>query len=236
MYKLMISLLLAGLASYGMAQPGSTSLADLIQQRGGESKLSSEEEDKLDKWCKKVCDVSEFMLSIRRSSIGGDSESFDGSVLGIGVAFNLRLLNLPNGTEFHGGLAYSMQGGGYRNDQYEPGGNMRSSQANIRLNYLQLPLSARYPFQRSFFAEAGLQPGFLLSAKDRHDGQKEPIREIYQPFDLGLMLGVGYHAPQRWGVGLQYNMGLSNINRQSGPYAQAKDYNRGLAMWAGYRL
>lgn len=236
MYKLMISLLLAGFASYGMAQTGATSLADLIQQRGGEPKISSEEEDKLDKWCKKVCDVSEFMLSVRRSSIGGDSESFDGSVLGIGVAFNLRLLNLPNGTEFHGGLAYSMQGGGYRNDQYEPGGNMRSSQANIRLNYLKVPLSARYPFQRSFFAEAGLQPGFLLSAKDRHDGQKEPIREIYQPFDLGLMLGVGYHAPQRWGVGLQYNTGLSNINRQSGPYAQAKDYNRGLSLWMGYRL
>lgn len=232
MYKLLINLLFVALATQCLAQTTSgESSEDVIKRRNYDTYDS-----KYSKWFKKLSGLTELLLYLRINRIIGQSESYDGSVVGLGFGVRFNLLTLPNQTEIKAGLAYSMQGGAYENYQYEPGGNMRASSANVRLNYLQVPLSARYKIKESFFVEAGLQPGLLLSANDRHDGRKDQIREIFNPLDLGLMLGVAYQFPQKWGIGLQLNQGLTNINRKSGPYAGVRDRNAGLGLRVSYML
>ena len=128
-----------------------------------------------------------------------------------------------------------MQGGKYKsmyNMDYMPGGTYgtSSSSATTRLNYLNFPLLVRYQREprHGFFAEAGLQPGFLLSAKD--DGGN--IKDGLNKFDVGIPVGAGYQFQNKFGVGLRVTPGLTNINKD----AEYKNRNIVVSLRASYTL
>ena len=70
-------------------------------------------------------------------------------------------------------------------------------------DYLNFPLTGRYMFGDNFYGEFGLQPGILLSAKDKYNGESYEWNEWVKTFDLGIPLGVGYDFPNNFGVGLR---------------------------------
>jgi len=141
------------------------------------------------------------------SRITGSSDSWSGAW---GIQAGAEAL-VPCNRDFPvsawGGLNISMQGAGWEDDWGE------GLQTGVtRLWYLNVPLTVRYPFGSGFYGEAGLQPGFLLSAKDKWDGQSEDWGEYLKTFDLGIPLGLGYNFPNNFGVGLRVTPGVLNIN------------------------
>ena len=101
----------------------------------------------------------------------------------------------------------SMQGAGWEEDWGEG-----LISGVTRLWYLNLPLTARYQFGQGFYGEAGLQPGFLLSARDNYDGESDDWKEDFKTFDLGIPLGVGYDFENNFGLNLRVIPGVININ------------------------
>lgn len=84
-------------------------------------------------------------------------------------------------------------------------------------------------------AEAGLQPGLLLSAKDKQNGSSTDAKEFYNGFDLGLVAGIGYQPPKsKWSFGLRFVPGLTNINKES-TYS-VKDRNWAASLRLSYSL
>jgi len=59
------------------------------------------------------------------------------------------------------------------------------SNNNVKLNYLNIPVLAKYYITDAFSVEAGPQIGLLLSAKSRG----EDIGDLYKSSDFGLNLG-----------------------------------------------
>lgn len=162
------------------------------------------------------------------SRIFGDSDSWDGT-FGVqgGVAAHVPFdCKLP--LSMWAEINVSMQGAGWEDDWGE------GLQSGVtRLWYLNVPLTARYPFGNGFYGEAGIQPGFLLVARDKWDGDWVDWREYLKTFDLGIPLGVGYDFPNNFGLNFRVIPGVININ--SGDYSdQYKDHNFVVALRGTY--
>lgn len=83
------------------------------------------------------------------------------------------------------------------------------SDGDLKLNYLNIPVLAKYyVVDKKFSVEAGPQLGILLSAKA--DG--EDFKDYTRSTDLGFNLGAGYDFTDNFSVGLRYTIGLSPIS------------------------
>lgn len=82
------------------------------------------------------------------------------------------------------------------------------SNTNFKLNYLNIPVLAKYYITDAFFVEAGPQIGFLLSAKS----SGVDIGDLYKSTDYGLNLGLGYNFTENISGNVRYTIGLTDIN------------------------
>lgn len=104
-------------------------------------------------------------------------------------------------------LLYSSQGADYSESMYS---------GSYNLDYINLPIMAKYKVAEGFSLEAGPQVGLLLSAKDKFEGDgssgEEDIKDFISDTDFGVNLGVGYELENGLNFGARYNLGLSNLN------------------------
>ena len=101
------------------------------------------------------------------------------------------------------------------------------------LNYIVVPVMAKYFAAEKFSIEAGPQIGFLMSAKAKADGESVDIKDEFNSTDFGLNVGFGYDFTENIGVGLRYTAGLSNIAKDSGDF---KVNNTNIALTVGYKF
>jgi hypothetical protein len=105
-------------------------------------------------------------------------------------------------------LLYSAQGAKYDDSDGYSG--------TTKLDYLNIPLIAKYYVAEGFSLEAGPQIGFLLSAKDEYespgDSGEDDVKDFVKGIDFGINLGVGYKLEGGLNFGARYNLGLSNLN------------------------
>jgi hypothetical protein len=119
-------------------------------------------------------------------------------------------------------LLYSAQGG-----KVSAGGFSYTT----NLNYINIPVMAKYYVADAFSIEAGPQIGFLMSAKS--DGTD--IKEACNSTDFGLNLGAGYNLNETMSLGLRYNMGLSNVVKDvAGVSTDSK--NSSIQLSFGYKF
>lgn len=81
------------------------------------------------------------------------------------------------------------------------------SDVDNKLNYLNVPVLAKFFITKEFTVEAGPQIGFLLSAKEDSRNAKDDFKSV----DFGFNFGVGYSFTDNLGVNLRYTVGLANI-------------------------
>jgi Outer membrane protein beta-barrel domain len=99
------------------------------------------------------------------------------------------------------------------------GASFSDSLANVNLNYgyLNVPVLFKYQHSSGLFAETGPQIGFLLSAKEKGNGQTVDTKADTQSTDFSWAFGVGYKIPKiNLGLDARYNLGLTNLAKGSG--------------------
>jgi len=81
------------------------------------------------------------------------------------------------------------------------------------VNYLNVPILAKYTFPVGFFLETGPQLGFKLNAKDKFaDGTTQDISSYYNSADFSWVIGAGYKIPMApVAIDLRYNVGVTNV-------------------------
>lgn len=139
-------------------------------------------------------------------------------------------VNLPvnEAISIQGELLYSSQG--HRFDDTPDYINDR----NI-VSYLNIPVLLRYTFAGSLYAEAGLQPGLLLSAHEKWEetetGEKDSdnFAEYLKKFDVGIGGGAGYRITPRLDISLRYMYGLVNSLFKDGTPSNNTVLSVGLA-------
>jgi hypothetical protein len=118
-------------------------------------------------------------------------------------------IHLKNPWAIQPELVYSTQGA-------------KSGDANYELGYINVPVLIQYMFDNGFRLQAGPQVGFLVSADNKDE---------LNPIEFGVSFGASYVVPSTgFGIDARYNLGLSNINKDS----DVKSTNRGIQLGIFY--
>lgn len=172
----------------------------------------------------------------------GDIEETDG-LIGFAVG---GFVNVPINEKFsfQPELLYSMQGTSSKETETF-GQTTQTLDTKFKLGYLNVPLMFRYEVAKGFSLEAGPQIGFLLSAngdvtstiKNGNNttttSASEDVKENFNTVDFGFSLGGGYDITKNINLGLRYNLGLSNIAKDSEDF---KVRNSVFSLFVGYRF
>jgi opacity protein-like surface antigen len=96
-------------------------------------------------------------------------------------------------------LLYSSQGG-------------KADGGTYNVDYINIPVMAKFYVVDKFSIEAGPQVGFLVSAKAKPDsGDDVDIKDELKSTDFGANFGLGYNFTDNISAGVRYNLGLSQI-------------------------
>ena len=96
--------------------------------------------------------------------------------------------------------------------------------SNLRLDYINLPILAKYSILEGLSVEAGPQLGMLLASNvDKED---------YKGIDVAFAIGASYRLTDAIFFSLRYNKGLSDINNNDA--ITVSNQNNVLQISAGY--
>ena len=159
------------------------------------------------------------------SITGDDTDDLDGR-----TAFHLGVvaeIPISEKFSFQPELLYSAQGASQKSSFDEFNYEVKEELTG-KLDYLNLPLMAKFYVADGFSLEAGPQIGFLLSAKadyefsasgggeDYSESDSIDLKDETKSIDFGANFGVGYKMESGLNFGIRYNLGLSNINDGEG--------------------
>jgi len=115
--------------------------------------------------------------------------------------------------------------------------------AQIRMNCIQLPIQAEWYLTDKLFLSAGPELSYMLNAKAYSDGDKNDVSELFDnQLELSGLLGVNYRITSHIDLALRYNHGItctSNISMTDElgvPIGELKLYNQYFQVMARYRL
>jgi hypothetical protein len=119
------------------------------------------------------------------------------------------------------GLLYSMQGSA-----------IKDVDEKYKMDYLNIPVLFNYYIVPGLAVKAGVQPGFLMSAKfDDTD-----IKDYMKKFDLSIPMGLSYEISD-FVIDARYNLGVSNILKDNNGWVwDGKGHNSVIMLTVGYKI
>lgn len=78
---------------------------------------------------------------------------------------------------------------------------------NLKLDYINLPILAKFFVAEGFSIEVGPQIGFLISA----DAEGEDVKDLFKSTDFSGALGLGYKLESGLNFAARYNLGLGSV-------------------------
>lgn len=108
-------------------------------------------------------------------------------------------------------ILYSAQGAKAEEEGYT---------SKLNLDYISVPLMAKYYIADGLNIQAGPQFSFLTKAEikgeiDDLGSATLDIKDELESFELGLNFGLGYELPMGVFFDARYNIGLTKINKES---------------------
>ena len=149
------------------------------------------------------------MVGATLSTLTGDVDDAKFRLgLGAGAEFGYMFSEQFGATA---GVLVSMQGCNYKD--YEILGSTLKDHSET-LTYLNIPILANLYLLPGLAVKAGVQPGFLLSAKEKwtvngHD-ESESGTEGYKKFAFSIPVGLSYEISD-FVIDARYHFGLTNI-------------------------
>lgn len=115
-------------------------------------------------------------------------------------------------------ILYTTQGARYQEKGTELGVDY-DFKTTAHLDYIQVPVMAKFYVVEGFAVEAGPEVAFLASSKGKYKGtvggvtvsEEDDLDDIAK-VDFSVGLGVSYRIPVGVFFGARYNLGVTNIN------------------------
>ncbi|RRA92304.1 porin family protein [Paenimyroides viscosum] len=138
-------------------------------------------------------------------------------------------------------VVYSAQGSS-RSGSTTLLGITSSFEGKQKLDYINVPIMAKYYIIDGFSVEAGPQIGFLMKAESELDttiagvnsNVKGDNKDSFKSTDFGLGLGLAYDLPVGLFVNARYNLGLSDIRENTSAGDAVK--NNVIQVGIGYKF
>ncbi|RTY89662.1 porin family protein [Flavobacterium sp. GT3R68] len=104
-------------------------------------------------------------------------------------------------------------------------------ETDYKLNYINIPVMAKFYVTPAVSVELGPQIGFLMSADFGDDDVKDDLNST----DFGIGFGVGYNLTSNMSLNARYTIGLSDIEKEPFPGEDASQ-NGVLQVSFGYKF
>ena len=101
---------------------------------------------------------------------------------------------------------------------------------NVRLNYVALPVIAKYFVSESFSLDAGPQVGLLVTAKNG-TGSMADVKSAFYDRDFGVNAGVSYVISEKVSASVRYYFGLTDVTA-----ADSKNFNRAFQLAFQFKI
>lgn len=100
---------------------------------------------------------------------------------------------------------------------------------NMKLDYLNIPILANFYIVKGLAVKAGIQPGFLVSAKRKVELFKEPettidLKDGTNSFDFSIPVGLSYEWKNII-IDARYIFGLTNVNKSDCYFFEDIDFS-----------
>jgi opacity protein-like surface antigen len=103
------------------------------------------------------------------------------------------------------------------------------SDPKFLLNFINIPVMFKYSDPSGFYGELGPQIGIITSAKLKADGiPDQDLKENLKSTNFSLGLGAGWNFGPKVGVGVRYNLGLSNISEDDDDDLKTGNFSIGI--------
>ena len=95
----------------------------------------------------------------------------------------------------------------------QQGSKVKGVDPKISLGYINVPIMAKFYPVKGLALGAGIQPGFMTSAKITGDNADVNIKDNCNTFDFSIPFSVAYEAPFGLVIEARYNAGLTNVGK-----------------------
>jgi hypothetical protein len=100
----------------------------------------------------------------------------------------------------------------------------------VRLNYVALPVIAKYFLSEAFSLDAGPQVALLLTAKNG-TGSLADVKTDFFDRDFGINLGASYAISNKVSASFRYYLGLTDVTR-----VETKNQNRAFQLSLQFKI
>jgi len=108
-----------------------------------------------------------------------------------------------------GELLYSTQGAELEAEGFDTSGNFVTLTENLDLNYIQVPILAKFYLTKGLNLFVGPQFGFLTSAKF----EDQDVSDNFESISFSSLAGVGYQLENGFLAELRYAGDITDINK-----------------------
>lgn len=108
-------------------------------------------------------------------------------------------------------------------------------EGDLKVDYINVPVMAKYYLADAFSLELGPQIGFLVSSKVESGGLSEDVKDETKPIDVSLGFGANYNFAEKFMLGARYNLGLTRLQEELFP-GESESKNSVFQISLGYRF
>ncbi|MBR0275690.1 MAG: PorT family protein [Prevotella sp.] len=144
-----------------------------------------------------------------------------GFFAGVDAAYQVN-----NWFEVAAGINWSQAGSGWKDTNIIVDGSaLEVKDLKIETSYISVPVTANFYVLKGFALKAGVQFGFLTSAKVKGelsaDGTTEKLNESckdqFKKLDISIPVGISYEFKNHIVLDARYNFGLTKVNKEKDP-------------------
>jgi len=128
----------------------------------------------------------------------------------------------------------------YSGQGYDIQSNDDADDVEFQLDYINVPVMAKYYIVEGLYAEVGPQIGFNVKSEvdsdpdDQDSGDFDLDDDAFNTVDFSVGFGTGYRFNNGFGVGARYNVGLSDVFNNEKLLFKSDAKNALLAITASY--
>ncbi len=106
---------------------------------------------------------------------------------------------------------------------------------DLKLDYINVLVMAKYYIADAFSLEFGPQVGFLVSSKVKSEGVSMDVKDDTKSIDVSLGFGVNYNFTEKFMLGARYNIGLTRVQKDLFP-GESESKNSVFLISVGYKF
>ena len=138
------------------------------------------------------------------------------------VGFNLASITADD-TKYKPGFAVGLEGQYQMNNWFALSAAVMYQQQGTKIkdvddfkwniDYVNIPLMAKFYVTKGLSLNVGLQPGFMVKSKLKVDDADLDVKDACNKFDLSIPLSIAYELPMGLTFEARYTYGVTNVGK-----------------------